>query len=50
VVEPSGSAVLDAQTCAIITKRGIFNPAKTQDGQAVESIGFSRVHWILPGS
>ena len=50
VVEPSGSAVLDAQTCAIITKRGNFTPAKTKNGDAVESIGFSRVHWLLPGS
>ena len=49
VVEGSGSAVLDAQTCAIITKRGSFVPAKTKNGEAVESIGFSRVHWILPG-
>jgi TonB family protein len=48
VVESSGSAVLDAQTCAIISKRGTFLPARTKTGEAVESIGFSRVHWILP--
>jgi len=50
VVEPSGSATLDSQTCAIIAKRGTFQPAITKAGEAVDSIGFSRVHWLLPGN
>lgn len=48
VVESSGSAILNAQTCAIITKRAKFLPAMTKDGAAVESIGFSRIRWELP--
>ena len=49
VVESSGSAILDAQTCAIIMKRGKFLPARTKSGEAVESIGFSRIRWEIPG-
>lgn len=49
VVESSGSAILDSQTCAIIANRGRFEPARTASGEAVESIGFQRVRWELPG-
>lgn len=49
VVESSGSAILDRQTCAIITKRGRFEPARNAGREAVESIGFQRVRWELPG-
>ena len=49
VVESSGSALLDAQTCAVISKRGQFLPARTKSGEAVESISYSRIRWELPG-
>jgi TonB family protein len=48
VVEKSGSPTLDAQTCAIITRRVRYEPAKTNSGQPVASIGFQRIRWELP--
>jgi len=48
VVESSGSAILDAQTCAIFTKRGRYLPARTKSGEIVESISYSRIRWELP--
>jgi protein TonB len=48
VIESSGSNLLDAQTCAIISKRGLFDPARTKTGEPVASIGFQRVRWVLP--
>jgi TonB family protein len=48
IVESSGSSDIDAQTCAIITKRARFAPARTKDGSPVESIGFQRVRWVIP--
>jgi TonB family protein len=50
IVESSGSASIDAQTCSIITKRGRFEPARTTSGEAVESIGFQRVRWEMSRS
>ena len=49
VVESSGSPILDSQTCAVIMRRGRFEPARTASGDAVESISFQRVRWELPG-
>jgi TonB family protein len=48
VIESSGSNLLDAQTCAIISKRGLFDSARTKTGEPVASIGFQRVRWVLP--
>ncbi len=48
VAEPSGSAVLDAQTCAIIVRRARYQPAKTKTGERVASIGFQRIRWEMP--
>ena len=48
VVERSGSPTLDAQTCAIITKRVRYEPAKTKSGEPVASIGFQRIRWEMP--
>lgn len=49
VVESSGSVTIDSQTCATISQRGRFEPARTSSGTAVESISYTRVRWELPG-
>ena len=48
IVQSSGSQDLDSRTCAVIEKRGRFEPARTTTGQQLESIGFARVAWVLP--
>jgi TonB family protein len=48
VVESSGSALLDDQTCSIIVQRGRFEPARTSSGEPVVSIGFQRIRWEIP--
>ncbi len=48
VVESSGSAILDTQTCAIINKRGRYEPAHAKSGEAVESISYARIRWEMP--
>lgn len=48
VAESSGSKVLDRQTCAIITKRVRYDPAKTKSGDPVASMGFQRIRWEMP--
>jgi len=48
VAESSGSAALDAQTCAIIVKRARYQPARTKTGEMVASIGFQRIRWEIP--
>lgn len=48
VAESSGSKILDNQTCAIITKRVRYEPAKSKSGEPVASIGFQRIRWELP--
>ena len=48
VAESSGSKILDNQTCAIITKRVRYEPAKTKSGEPVASIGFQRIRWEMP--
>jgi TonB family protein len=50
VVESSGSAALDAQTCAMISKRGRYEPARTKTGDVVESISYARIRWEMPGN
>lgn len=45
VVESSGSATLDARTCAIIVKRARYEPARNKAGEPVASIGFQRIRW-----
>jgi TonB family protein len=47
-VASSGSPLLDARTCQIITKRAKLEPAKTKDGAPVASISFARIRWLLP--
>lgn len=48
VAESSGSKILDNQTCAIITKRVRYEPARTKSGEPVSSIGFQRIRWEMP--
>lgn len=47
VVETSGSAALDAQTCKIIVRRARYEPARTKAGEPVASIGFQRIRWEM---
>lgn len=49
IVESSGSAVLDARTCDIITRRGRLEPARTKSGEVVECLSFVRVRWEMWG-
>lgn len=47
VTETSGYASLDAQSCAIITRRATFNPA-ILDGKPVKTGTTSRIKWMMP--
>lgn len=47
VAESSGSAILDAATCQLITRRFRFRPA-TRDGAPVSGTVYRRVTWRLP--
>ena len=47
VIETSGAASLDAQSCAIVKTRGKFRPAIGLDGKATKSAWFQRVYWRL---
>lgn len=48
IVETSGIAVLDAQTCLIIRTRGTFGPAIGADGKPAKSVFTQRVRWDMP--
>lgn len=48
VVETSGIAVLDAQTCIIMHKRAKFSPAIGADGKPAKSTFTQRVRWEMP--
>jgi len=48
VVQTSGIAVLDAQTCIKIKKRGRFTAAIGPDGRPARSVYVSRVRWVMP--
>ena len=47
VVETSGIAVLDAQTCIMIHKRGKFTPAIGSDNKPAKSVFVQRVRWEM---
>lgn len=47
VVEPSGSADLDATTCRLLTSRVRFDPALDHAGKPVRSLSYSRVTWMI---
>jgi TonB family protein len=48
IVESSGFADLDTQTCAIAIRRARFLPALDADGRAVASSFVQRTRWALP--
>ena len=48
VVETSGVAMLDSQSCAIINERAAFLPAVGADGKPARSSLMQRVRWQLP--
>jgi TonB family protein len=49
VIQTSGAAILDAQSCAIIQKRARFKPAVDVAGQPAKDAFTQRVTWRLAG-
>ncbi len=47
LVETSGAAVLDAQTCAILIERAKFKPAVGTDGKPAKDSVVGRVRWMV---
>ena len=45
VEQPSGVAVLDAQSCALVTVRAKFEPARDQAGTAIKDTLVQRINW-----
>lgn len=48
VIEPSGVALLDAQSCAVLTERARFKPAIGTDGQPARDSAIGRIRWVAP--
>lgn len=48
VIETSGIASLDAQSCAILIKRARFTPAIGLDGKPARDSMIGRVRWVIP--
>lgn len=48
VIETSGVAVLDAQSCAILKERAKFEPALGQDGKPVKDSYMANFRWVMP--
>lgn len=48
IIETSGVAALDVQTCAIIQERAKFEPAVGQDGKRTKDAVIQGVRWKLP--
>lgn len=48
VVASSGSPLLDAKSCQVITRRARLEPARTKLGEPVASVTFARVRWEMP--
>ena len=49
IVKSSGSPSLDSATCAIITARARFVPARDAKGSPVRSLTSSSIIWAIPG-
>lgn len=49
IVETSGIAVLDVQTCLIMHQRGRFLPAIGADGKPTKGVISQRIRWEMPG-
>jgi TonB family protein len=48
VAESSGSQVLDKTTCALVTERFRYEPARDANGEAIRGKAERRVTWVLP--
>lgn len=48
IVQSSGSQALDNGTCAIVTRRARYKPARDEAGQAVADHDRVRIKWQLP--
>lgn len=48
IIETSGVASLDAQSCAIVKERARYQPAVGKDGKAAKDAVVARVTWRLP--
>lgn len=48
IIETSGVAVLDSQTCAIMMQRGKFSSAIGMDGKPAKDASISRITWKMP--
>ena len=46
--QTSGSASLDAVTCAALVTNGRYGPARNAAGRAVPQTGSFRIRWVLP--
>ena len=47
VMETSGVAVLDAQSCAVVKERARFKPAIGKDGKPAKDAFIQRIRWRL---
>jgi periplasmic protein TonB len=50
IIESSGDARLDEQSCRFLTRRARFAPARDKRGKAVEGRFESRISWKVPGA
>lgn len=48
LIKTSGVAALDAQSCAVIKRRGAFLPALGLDGKPVKAATTHRIGWEFP--
>jgi hypothetical protein len=48
LIATSGVALIDAQTCIILRKRGKFTPAIGSDGKPTRGVIHERVNWEMP--
>ncbi len=48
IIESSGNVRIDENTCAMLTRRARFTPAKDKRGRPVEGRWESRIHWKVP--
>lgn len=50
IQKSSGSALLDAHSCALVTARFVFDPALDAKGRPVEAKAVQPVAWVMPES
>lgn len=49
VIETSGTPALDEATCAVIRRRGRFQPAQDHQGKPMAALTYQRVNWQIAG-